>query len=630
MILTGQKKRILKDIIRYYVKVTDYEYDDFIMNIQKTRGKAQDRQLYPEWLAAKCFEILDKHGITLADCIENKDTIHSAINEDKSRMEGEFYTPEVWASEGREYLKKTLGDLWGEAYIWDASCGTGNLLRTANYPTDKMFMSTLLEEDINIIKGMPEFQGVTAFPCDFVNGIDYDENNKGFSNKLPRELVEVLEQNKPLVFLMNPPYKVMEAKSSDIGVYMASQGMTKCALDIFHQFIYRIIMLKRFYNLTNVYLGIFGPVTMFHSPMLEPLYEELKREFRFEDGMCFGAGDFANTSESVGWIVGYTVWKTKKEGEEDKSIVLDAKTADADSNISVIGKKLITGVSENLHNWVEAKDILRYDLRPEVTSMKYFTNKLSKHPSNALGAMLSSNFVLRATRRAALTSLPNPDNVAVTAENFWRCVASFGARRSYASKQNPYNNCQYYSKPDTTIHGYNEWLIDAVALFLFDYTAYWASYRGVEIDGTVWDVPNKMFPIDIEIAKSVITDPVIITDMEKYGANNQGIVNMLKEIVPKFSKEAKDLYDFCIQIIVESLNGDKRKEDGYSNWTMAWDAGLSQIRLCKTIWTSELEEKYAYLLAKLKDKLYEGVYKYGFMVDTMFTNDEDEVEDELE
>lgn len=635
VILQGQKKKVLKEIIRYFVETTDSKYDDFILALNRIEGKQESELTYPEWLAKKSYELLLTHEITIDDCIENKDIINASINEESSRQEGEFYTPEVWAKDGREYLKNMLGDLYGKAYIWEASCGSGNLLRTAGYPTDKLFMSSLLPEDIEIIKSTPEFQGVEAFQLDFLNEMDLDEYNMRFSEQLPPKLRQVLENNEPLVFYMNPPYKVMEATSTDVGAYMNSIGMAKCALDLFHQFMYRIVLLKRMYKLTNVYLGIFGPVTMFHSKMIEDLYNEFKKEFKFVDGMMFDAGDFSNTSESVGWVVGYTAWRSKYPGEEDhKSIVLDAKAVDADGNIVVIGKRLVTSIDENIHEWVAPKDIIRYDIQlPLIRTYNNFVGTFKKVPNNFLGYIMSSNYVIRATRRASITTLPNPDNMPITEENFWRCVASFAARRAYASKQTPFNNSQYYSKPDTTIEGFEQWVADALVIFLFDNASHQSSYRGIELEGQVMNVSNKFFPISVDIVKQVVTDPVLIKDIEDNPPENQFFLNILEQMQGRYSPEAQELYEFGLQTILESLHGTKRSDFDYALWTNAWDAGIIQIREVKGLMTAEQLEKYSYLISKLKHKLLEGVYKYGFMMDTAFEVEdveEEESEDEYE
>lgn len=967
MILHGQKKRILKDVIRYFVETTGEKYDGFILSIDRAEGKQESELTYPEWLALKSLDLLAKHEITLADCIENKDVINAAINEDSSRNEGEFFTPLVWAKDGREYLKQMLGDQWGKVHVWDASCytmdtelltargwvtyddlkdedlvyalnpdtlkgefvrfynrfkkevseelvhfkgssfdllvtqdhkmftrlekhrgvehnfsfqtaremydtlketpsgerrlgvpvsavlqditenteadknkslfwqlvgfyigdgflvsnrantdytevrfvlkkerkieylknllntlgydyntndysekdsgvyfniydkgfidfivkndltdtlnkhipfnnlpvsnyidmyrglvnsdgsvddygsidfttvseklqkdvellltmlgyrvtvsdkagvkntlyrvrgshrqeinlsysdvelvpytgsvwditldkhhvfmvrrngkssfsgncGTGNLMREEGYPADKLFMSSLLPEDIEIVKATSEFKGVEAFQLDFLNGLDLDEYNMRFSENLPPRLRQILENDEPIVFYMNPPYKVMEARSSDVGAYMSSLGMAKCALDIFHQFMYRIVMLKRTYRLTNMYMGIFGPITMFHSKMIEPMYNEFKEEFKFVNGMCFDAGDFSNTSESVGWIVGYTVWRSKKEGEEDKSIVLEAKTIGENDTPVTIGSRLITAIDENLHTWVEPKDVIRYDEQlPLITTFNNFVGVTTKAPSNAFAYMMSSNYVIRATRRACITTIPTPDNIPITEENFWRCVASYAARRCYASKQNPYNNCQYYSKPDTSIEGYNEWLTDALIVFLFDYNSQSTAYRDIEQDGNLLNFSNALFPIDSAIIKQVCTDEKILADLERNAPTNQFIVNVLSQLQPNFSQEAMDLYQYSLQIILESLSGTRRADFDYGNWTQAWDAGLLQIREVKGLVPTEQHEKYSYLLSKLKHKLYDGIYKYGFMMDAAFEveSEDDYDEDEL-
>jgi hypothetical protein len=41
----------------------------------------------------------------VTDCVENKDTLQTILAAGKSRKEGEFYTPEIWCVDGREYLK---------------------------------------------------------------------------------------------------------------------------------------------------------------------------------------------------------------------------------------------------------------------------------------------------------------------------------------------------------------------------------------------------------------------------------------------------------------------------------------------------------------------------------------------
>lgn len=631
MILHGQKKTTLKKIVRYFVESTGKQYNDFILAIDRSKGQVENNLPYEDWLAKKLMELLTEYEITYKDILENKDTINAAINADSSRNEGEFYTPEIWCYDGREYLKEMLGDLWGKAYVWDASAGSGNLMRTSGYPQDKLFLSTLLTEDVPLLQ--QTYPDATCFDLNFLNDVDLDEHNMHFSENLPPKLRQVLESNEPIVFYMNPPYKVIHSKNSDVGAYMSSKGMAKCALDLFHQFMYRLVMIKRTYNLTNVYLGIFGPITMFHSKMIEMLYEDFKTEYTFHSGMCFDAGDFANTSDSVGWIIGYTCWKSKQEGDQDKAIVLEAKTIGEDEKPVVIGSRLVTAVDVNLHNWVEPEDVVRLDNDlPTLTTYCTFTGASNKVPLNALGYLMSSNFVLRATRRACSTTLPTNDAIPITVENFWRCVASIAARRTYVTKQNPYDNCQYYSAPNTSVEGYNQWIQDALIVFLYDYDAQHASYRDLEFKGQKLNHGNPFFPISKDIARQVITDPNILADLENDPTDNSFILSVLEQVVPNLSPEARELYEFILQTLLESLTGTKRADVGYKNWLLAWNAGFIQLRDTEGMLTQEQHDKFAYLLGKLKSTLYDGIYKYGFMMDTAFAvEDEDSYdEDELD
>lgn len=617
-ILHGVKKKVVKEVIRYYVETTGKDYDSFILDVTSNRNKQDSELTYNEWLAKHSFYLLSQHGVELADCIENKDVIRAAIKEEESRQNGEFYTPEVWAYDGREYLKDMLGDLWGEAYIWDASCGTGNLLKSIEYPQDKIFMSSLLSEDIEMVKTiLPE---VEAFQLDFLNGIDWDRNNLSFSEKLPPRLREVLENDLPIVFYMNPPYKVGMSDNTDVGAYMGSIGMAKCALDIFHQFMYRMIMLKRTYNLSKMYMGIFGPITLYHSKMLEPLFEELKTEFVFHDGMCFAAGDFSNTSESVGWVVGYLAWKPKLTMDDHKPVVLTVKASDVDNNITILGQRPIRNVDEGLDTWAKPHDVVRYFPLPSCTTFENF-NGLGKGVQDALGYMMSGGKVTQATRRACITTLPNPDNVPVTVESFWRAVASFVARRCYAGNQNPYNNSQYYNKPDTTIEGYEAWIYDAVVVFLFDNSAHHTSYRNLPFDDEILNVPNPLFPISVDVVKSVVTDETVINDLNNSAPANDFILGIIDGIKDKWSVEAREMFEVGAGMLLDSLQGTIRQDKGYDKWSMSWDAGLWQLRNIEGLFSEDIESQYTYNLLRLKNKLLDGVYKYGFMMDSTVMGD---------
>ena len=177
---------------------------------------------------------------------------------------------------------------------------------------------------------------------------------------------------------------------------------------------------------------------------------------------------------------------------------------------------------------------------------------------------------------------------------------------------------------------------DALILFLFDNASNFAAYRDLEVDGQVFNIGNKMFPIRKEHLKQLVTDPVIVKDMEDFPEQNNFIMGILDEINTKslFSEEAADVYKFCVSLILQSILGTSRSDLGYKNWTQSWDAGLTQLRDTAGLFSKDELDKYMYLVSKLKHKLIGGIYKFGFLMDTTIggydvdqTNELDDLED---
>lgn len=616
-ILKGAQKRVLTDVIKYFVDTTGGTPDDYLRIITSDEPS---ENTYSEWLAKSSLAVLTKHGITAEDCVENKDTVSLSTREDEVRQGGEFYTPEVWCREGREVLARVAGKRWGTSVVWDTSCGTGNLMLSSDYDKSKVYMSTLIEDDVKL--AAQRNPGVNVFQLDFVNELDYDEYNMNFSKKLPDDIRKAMENNEPIIFYMNPPYKVMKSDASDVGAYMSSMGLTACAKDIFNQFLYRILMLKRMYNLTNVYMGVFGPPTLYHSLMLKPLFDEFKKDFVFNEGFAFRSDSFSNTSDNVNWVVVYTAWSVKGADDKDKSIVLDVKEPDELGGVKVVGSRLMTDAGQKrMHKWSQPTDDIDAVLMPELKSHFNFTGNNVRFPVGSIAAMMSDAYVIRGMRRAAVLTLPCVDVVPVTPENFMRSVASFAARRVYGSKSNPYNNCQFWMQPDETVEGYDQWIADAIVLFLCDNSSNTVSYRNDGVSCHI-DYPNPMFPVSYARAKELVTDEKILADMQKFAPRNEFFLNKIEEYRSKFSPEAEELFSFYVDVLEKSLSGDVRKQSGYQHWTHAWDAGYAQIRPISSIVTSEIDAKYISLGSKLKDKMYNGVYKYGFLMDYAFYGEE--------
>ena len=143
---------------------------------------------------------------------------------DQVRFQGEFYTPLHIVDKAYDQLLATLGEGWQDRYIvWDMCCGIGNLETKHSNPRD-VFMSTLLERDIDIMRENNICLGAEMFQYDYLNDdiTDFGEIDYNLTNKVPMALRRAIadakagiEGAKSILVLINPPYA--EATNDNTG-----------------------------------------------------------------------------------------------------------------------------------------------------------------------------------------------------------------------------------------------------------------------------------------------------------------------------------------------------------------------------------------------------------------------------
>ena len=104
--------------------------------------------------------------------IERRDQL---IPIDEKKFKGAFYTPFPVVDKAYEYLNRTLGANWqDEYYVWDMCCGVGNLFHKNHRNPRNLFLSTLDQADIDIMKRQNVCPGAEIFQYDYLN----DDVNK--------------------------------------------------------------------------------------------------------------------------------------------------------------------------------------------------------------------------------------------------------------------------------------------------------------------------------------------------------------------------------------------------------------------------------------------------------------------
>lgn len=612
--------RVAKEAVGYYCKVTGKEWCEFYNNLDAALAVEEGAPMSDElWLIKKLIGVITKSGMTVNEFKINKDAIKGVFDEAARKQAGEFFTPEIWCAEGRKYFDKHIPN-WHEMNVWDGSCGSGNLMRTSGHPVDKLFLSSLQEDDITLIKNTPEYIGATAFQLDFLEELDYDEVNTAFLNKLPERLQQIISNDEGLIFYMNPPYKSGCAKATDVGRHMIDIGLGAAAYDIYYQFMWRVMNLVEMFRLKNVWFGCFGPLTFFTGSGANVLLKEFEKCFEFVDGMCLSAQEFSDTSDSIAWGIGCTLWKARGGYVADaphKDILLDKKYKLPDGSIECGGKVLYEPPREKLSKWVLPKDVLFYEDAPCMTSHLTFRGgealekkaySSGKIATNALGTLMIGNTLTRSADQSAILSMPTSIQfTSITEENFWRCVASYTFRRVIdadwviAKKE--------ISAPNEKAEGYQEWLRNALVMFLFEWKSMMSSIRDVEYGGGTYTIRNKLFYLTEEEVRENCSDERILKDLEDNPPCNEFMLRIIEECEPYWHDDVRQLYDWCKAYTLFSY--DHRKDVGYKGSLDAWDAGFQQIRT--GLWNDELQKEAERRMAIARDFLRKDIMKFGFV-----------------
>jgi hypothetical protein len=246
---------------------------------------------------------------------------------DEQKFKGAFYTPFHIVDKAYDQLAATLGADWQDRYIvWDNCAGVGNL-EAKHSNLRNVFMSTLDQEDVTIMRGNPAFAGAEIFQYDYLNDdvTDFGEIDYALTNKVPMALRQAIadakagkEGAKPILVLINPPYA--EATNADNIVKGADarnktgvaktrlaatmmQGYGRASNELFTQFLVRI-----FREIPASTLAMFSKLKYVNAPNFAELRE--KWHARFLDGFVLHSKAFEGLKGN--FPIGFLIWRGSK------------------------------------------------------------------------------------------------------------------------------------------------------------------------------------------------------------------------------------------------------------------------------------------------------------------------------
>ena len=117
--------------------------------------------------------------------LERRDSL---IPLDARSFKGAYYTPLKVVEKAYELLNTVLGKGWQKEYIvWDPCCGVGNL-ETKHGNVRNIYMSTLDEADIDVMKATKTCVAAERFQYDYLNDDITDDGELDYSltGKVPK------------------------------------------------------------------------------------------------------------------------------------------------------------------------------------------------------------------------------------------------------------------------------------------------------------------------------------------------------------------------------------------------------------------------------------------------------------
>lgn len=436
--------------------------------------------------------------------LERRDSL---IPLDERSFKGAYYTPLAVVDKAYDKLAETLGKNWQKDYIvWDMCCGVGNLEVKHSNPRN-IYMSTLDQADVDVMKATKTCVAAQRFQYDYLNDDITDDGRIDYSlsNKVPAGLRKAIAEGKKILVLINPPYaEAMNADNTSVAGGMNAEsklGVSKtlvagamdkqgyAARELFVQFLVRIAQ-----EMPTATVAIFSKLKYVNAPNFEKFREAWNAKY---------LGGFVVHSKAFDGLtgnfpIGFLVWATNQNSNK-KQPIIEIATDVLDKNAQAIGEKHFYNLPSEqlLGNWIvraRANDVDALPLKNAIsptTSTKDVRG--TKWADGAIGGMICKGSDLQnaATQTALLSSgYCSAGGLFVTEGNLWQAAIIFTVRR--VIKQTWLNDRDQFLQPTAPLP--DEFKSDCLIWMLFNGSNLTAGAGDLEWNGKKWSLVNHFIP----------------------------------------------------------------------------------------------------------------------------------------
>ena len=443
-------------------------------------------------------------------------------------------------------------------------------------------------------------------------------------------LIKAFEQNKPIVFFINPPYgrnggdgKLSGTSESVCFTEVRKQmnALKMNADNIQHQFMFRIAKLVEKYHLDNAYFALFSNPVWMTGQRQRNLLNYFTSVFSLEDAYLFQASHFADVSDA--WGISLTLWKAQKGNALLNEYPFKLLDVLDDGNVDVIGSHTLYNTQGKItgSDWVDEclKKVKTYDY-PNLSSGIVVSEKVTKGKwcDNALGYMFNHcNSVYKNAQEVLLLSsaFSSGMGVQLVKENFTRCTALFTARKLIENTW--VNHADEYLAPNENHPDYKRFEADSIVYSLFENKSNQTSMRQITYKGKLYDIPNEFFWMSKDTMMDLANehhDDFMFNDART--SKERYVFTLLQkpEIQQHLSDTAKQLLSMATEMTIKSMKYRTLFESDHPDYHIhTWDAGYYQL---KNLWKEYLPEdfkRFRELFKQFGNELRPFVYSLGFL-----------------
>ncbi|MDD5229592.1 MAG: hypothetical protein PHN45_02640 [Methylococcales bacterium] len=432
--------------------------------------------------------------------LERRDSL---IPLDERRFKGAYHTPLAVVDKAYGKLSETLGKNWQKNYIvWDMCCGVGNLEVKHSNPRN-IFMSTLDQADVDVMKTTKTCVAAQRFQYDYLNDDITDDGKIDYNltNKVPIELRNAIAEGKKILVLINPPYAEatnfeniatgLDAENKKgVAKTKFAASMTdygKASNELFTQFLARISQ-----EIPTAVIAMFSTMKYVNAPNFEKFRQNWHAKYL--DGFVVHNKAFDGLTGK--FPIGFLIWQTSQNAVK-KTPITEITVDVLDKNANPIGEKLFYNLPNKsfLNVWLDRPKAnkefvlpLKNAISPVVTIPRVKT-----WSDNAIAYMYCGvNDLQHAEQQTVIYSsvYGGGNGFYITPENLWQAAIIFSVRRLVLPTW--LNDRDQFLQPTAPLS--DEFKNDCLIWMLFNRCQRTASANNLEWNAKTWSIVNHFIP----------------------------------------------------------------------------------------------------------------------------------------